>query len=98
MALWDESVVVSAMTLGDDGGWVAASTRERGLREQWIEIRDVETGTELARWRPAESVQRLWLLDNRRFLAGLEFDSRRLQLWGTEPPPTSAASSNTRNR
>ena len=85
MALWDESVVVSAMTLGDDGGWVA-STRERGLREQWIEIRDVETGTELARWRPAESVQRLWLLDNRRFLAGLEFDSRRLQLWGTEPP------------
>jgi WD40 repeat protein len=86
MALWDESFVVSAMTLGDDGVWLAASIRERGLRAPWIEIRDVETGTELARWRHEGSVRSLWLLDNGRLLAGLDLDSKRLQVWDTEPP------------
>ena len=69
------------IALSGDGRFMAATLRQRGERQQWLEIRDVDSGVEIARWRLDVPVKHLWFVDADRRLAGADYTGKRLFVW-----------------
>ena len=82
----DPPAIVGALTLSPDGGKIAASVRERGDRQRWIELRDAQSGARLARWPHGDAIAQLWWGDGDRRLAAVDFNRRDFLRWDIASP------------
>lgn len=79
VAVWPPSAdSIRQSSLSADGSRMAASVRQRGERQRWIEIRDAASGAEIQRWRHDDALAQLWFIDRDRRLAAVAFSGKHL--------------------